>query len=336
MTAVQPSYIDVFRRSLARLGMMVLLCWLMAGTVFAQQGPAVSAAVDSAAIRIGEQFHLKLEASGMGRGGLIWAEIPDTFNHLQVVARGPVDTLADADKILYRQDITLTGFDSGAWEIPAWTFTILSSDSARNDTLRTQPLSVQVQTVPVDTTKPFRPIKQVRSVPFNLLAYWPYMAGGLVLIALVIVYWLFFRKRKKAAGEAPEIPLDPPYEEAVKSLKKLEREQLWQHQQIKVYYTRLTDILRRYIERQFGIYAMEQTTEELLDAAKGVTRLNQQQNNLKYILQTADLAKFAKVLPLPEAHEASLKKAYEVLEWTRPQEEAGKAGDESPEKPRSK
>lgn len=330
------SYIRCILRSLARYGMTVLLCGLVAEPLFAQQGPAVSASVDSTAIRIGEQFHLRLEASGLGQGGLVWAELPDTFNHFQVVARGPVDTLANQDRVLYRQDITLTGFDSGSWEIPAWTFTVLSPDSAGNDTLRTGPLEVQVNTVPVDTTKPFRPIKQVRSVPFNLLAYWPYMAGGLVVIALIIAYLLFFRKRKRAGGEGPpEIPLDPPYEEAVKSLKTLEKEQLWQHEQVKVYYTRLTDILRRYIERQFGVYAMEQTTEELLDSVKRVTRLNQQQSNLKYILQTADLAKFAKVQPLPEAHEASLKKAYEVLEWTRPQEETEKTEEKNQENSRS-
>jgi hypothetical protein len=63
---------------------------------------------------------------------------------------------------------------------------------------------------------------------------------------------------------------------------------------------------------------MEQTSDELLENIKPVTRLNQQRNNLQYILQTADLAKFAKLQPQPEEHESCMKKAYEIIEWTKP------------------
>jgi hypothetical protein len=66
---------------------------------------------------------------------------------------------------------------------------------------------------------------------------------------------------------------------------------------------------------------MEQTSDELLQKIKPITKLNQQKNNLQYILQTADLAKFAKLQPVQEDHEASMRKAYEILEWTKPKEE---------------
>jgi hypothetical protein len=34
---------------------------------------------------------------------------------------------------------------------------------------------------------------------------------------------------------------------------------------IKEYYTEVTEIIRRYIERRYGIEALEMTTEEILD-----------------------------------------------------------------------
>lgn len=306
---------------------------LIVNPAFAQQPNAgtAKATADSAAIKIGEQFHLNLQVNAHSGLHLVWAEIPDSFNHFLVVDRGKIDTSSQQGKNIYRQQITLTSFDSGAWHIPALDFKVILGDSAiSSPTLITDSLLVQVNTVPVDTTKPFKPIKQIRRVPFNILAYWPYLLGGLVVL-LLLIYFVFFRKKKIKIIPEKIVPEEPPYEEAVKSLHQLEEEKLWQHNEVKAYYTRLTDILRRYIERQFNINAMEQTSDEILQNIKPVTKLNQQQNNLKYILQTADLAKFAKLQPAREEHEASMKKAYEVLEWTKPKPE-GEAKDKEDKK----
>lgn len=294
-------------------------------TLFAQQhdlaGTSAKATADSAAIKIGEQFHLNLTVNAGEGLQLVWAQIPDSFGHFLVVDRGGIDTLTASGKKIYQQSLTLTSFDSGYWTIPAFSFQAVSGDSTISPpSLTTDSFLVKVNTVPVDTTKAFRPIKKIRSVPFNILAYWPYLLGGLIVL-LVLLYLIFFRKKKVKLIPEKVIPQEPPYEQALKNLHSLEKEKLWQQGEVKTYYTRLTDILRLYIERGFRINAMEQTTDELLQKIKPVTKLNQQQDNLRYILQTADLAKFAKLQPLPEEHEASLKKAYELLEWTKPKPE---------------
>lgn len=313
------------------------LLFFMLGAARAQQpgGARVSARVDSTGILIGEQFHLELEASSDAPLQWAWPEVPDSFDHILVVRRGGIDTVHAQGKTVFTQRITLSSFDSGYWQVPAFDFRVVTGDTAAGGgVLETDSLRIMVNTVAVDTTKPFRPIKQIRSVPLNLLAYWPYALGALALIALVL--WLtVFRKPKTRETPAPVVPRDPPYEEAVKSLRELEGDKVWQQGKVKEYYTRLTGVLRRYIERQFKVNAMEQTSDELLANIKPVTKLNQQQPNLRYILETADLAKFAKLEPQPDAHEASLRKAYEILEWTRPRPEEppaqkkAKAGDDS-------
>jgi hypothetical protein len=283
------------------------------------RGPQAVATLDSASILIGEQFHVTLQADPAGQR-LVWAEIPDSFDHLVVVGKGRIDTLRQDGRSIYRQRLTLTGFDSGQWKVPAFSFRVVAGDSAHTlPSLTTDSLFIRVNTVAVDTSKPFRPIKQIRAVPFNILAYWYYILGGLLLLALV--YLIFFRKKKAVPKPEKTVPAEPPYEQAMKSLHGLEAEKLWQQNRVKDYYTRLTDILRLYIERQFSVKAMEQTTDEILRDIRPVTRLNQQQDNLRYILTTADLAKFARLQPAPEEHEASMRKAYELLEWTRPRQE---------------
>lgn len=309
---------------------LVLLAAVMPAAAQAPQsaGYSARASTDSAAIRIGEQFRLTLEVKAEKNTPLLWTQVPDSFDHFLVVGRGKVDTLVQPDTEVYRQQITLTSFDSGYWKIPSFTFKVRSGDSTLTlPGLVTDSFLVQVNTVPVDTTKPFRPIKQIRSVPFNILAYWPYMLGG-VIVLLLLLYFIFFRKKKVKLIPRKVIPQEPPYDQALKALKSLEQEKLWQHGEIKTYYTRLTDILRLYIERTFGIMAMEQTSDELLEKVKSATKLNQQRDNLRYILQTADLAKFARSQPSREEHEASMRKAYEVLEWTKPKPEAGVPGED--------
>ncbi len=291
---------------------------------------SVRAAIDTGEIKIGEQFHLVLQAVSDSAGAdIVWAAIPDTFNHLMVVSRSPIDTSKNNDQIIYQQKYTLTGFDSGRWYIPSFQFhTISEEDSSAPETLKTDSFPILIHSVAVDTTKPFKPIKEIRAVPFNLWDYWPYLLAALVALLIILFFVFVYKKRSKPLKEKV-IPQEPPYDQAVEALKILEKEKLWQKGEVKEYYSRLTDILRLYIQRQYRINAMEQTSDELLDKIRPVTRLNQQRDQLQYILQMADLAKFAKLQPLPEEHERCMDKANSFVEWTRPQPEKE---DNKPEK----
>ena len=85
---------------------------------------------------------------------------------------------------------------------------------------------------------------------------------------------------------------------------------------MKEYYSRLTDIVRVYIEGRFDVTAMEMTTDEILDA-RDIDALEQEvKKELRDILMRADLVKFAKFLPTPEEHEASLRLAVKFVEMT--------------------
>ena len=306
---------------LALAGMGFLLMGLKVTAQAQSMAPLeVHAALDTQQIRIGEQFHLILQAiTDSTTGGVQWAAVPDSFNHLMVVDRSKVDTIAHGKRVIYQQRYTLTGFDSGRWYVPTFVFhgiRAAGTDSAQG--YQTDSLPIFVHTVAVDTTKPFQPIKEIRTVPFNLWDYWPYLLAGLVIV-LIVLFFVFVYKRKKRPEKIKTEPEIPPYEQAVKGLQSLEAEKLWQQGAIKEYYSRLTDILRLYIQRQYQVNALEQTTDELMEKIKPVTQLNQQRNNLETILQTADLAKFAKLQPTPEEHESCMHKAKEIVEWTKPQ-----------------
>ncbi len=314
----------IYKSGLYKISFLLLLtaAFIQSHAQTSNSGVSVRAAIDTGEIKIGEQFHLVLQAiSDSGNSDIIWAAVPDTFNHLMVVSRSSIDTNKSNGQVIYQQKYTLTGFDSGRWYVPAFQFHMRSvKDSSFSKELKTDSFPVLIQSVPVDTTKPFKPIKEIRTVPFNLFDYWPYLLAGLIVL-LVILFFVFFYKKKKKPLKEKLAPQEPPYDQAVRSLKALEKEKLWQGGEIKEYYSRLTDILRLYIQRQYQINALEQTSDELLDKIRPVTRLNQQRDQLQYILQMADLAKFAKLQPSEKEHETCMEKAKGFVEWTKPQPE---------------
>lgn len=91
-----------------------------------------------------------------------------------------------------------------------------------------------------------------------------WMAAAVVAVAvLVAVAWWLWRRRKKTAAEPATTPLPAPEVEAYALLDGLSAKD---HDDLKHFYFRLSAILRRYMERRYGIPAAEMTTEELLPA----------------------------------------------------------------------
>ena len=114
-------------------------------------------------------------------------------------------------------------------------------------------------------------------------------------------------------------PLEPAHVIAFRELDRLKEEKIWNRGMVKEYYTRLTEITRKYIERQFDIPAMESTTEEILDAFKRANLDDNLLNEmLKELLELADLVKFAKEDPLPVDNQTNLNNAYIFVQKTYP------------------
>jgi hypothetical protein len=290
----------------------------------------VSARTDTNRIRIGEQVKLILSATlpDKGTGNVVFPQLPDSFTHWEVVSRTGLDTSAANGNKVLQQTLVLTSFDSGSWNLPALKFDVLSN-GAVTDSAFTDSLLIDVGTVEVDTTKAFKPIKAVRSVPWSFWDYWLYFAIGISGILIGIGLFVYFRSRPQKEVLKPAAPAVPPYEVALLALRQLKEEKLWQQGDVKQYYTRITDILRAYFEQQFNIPALEQTSEELLQHIKPVTILNQQRDKLRDLLTVADLAKFAKLTPTPEEHERALSQAFEIVEWTKPAVEKAKESEQA-------
>lgn len=278
----------------------------------------VHAKVDTNQIRIGEQFNLELNAVTYPNSEIIFPTLPDTFNHFEIVKRGKIDTIPNSNPTTLRQQYTVTAFDSGYFVLPPFPFLFRDVKNPVSDTITTEALLIGVRTVPIDTTREIKDIKPIMTVPYPWREKLPYILGGLLLLALLIFLAVKYSKRKKIELPIPQKPKIPAHVRAIDALKNIESQKLWQNGFAKKYHIEVSDVVRAYIEERFDIRAMEQTSDETIKLFGKNVIDGVQKEKLKYLLQLADMVKFAKVEPIAQENEQSIAYAYDFINTTIP------------------
>lgn len=152
-----------------------------------------------------------------------------------------------------------------------------------------------------------RPLKDQWEAPRR---YWPWIVAAAALAALAILLWWWLRRRARRREEAPAERVLPADYVALTELTRVERMGLLKAGEFKVYYTLVTDAVRRYLEARFDVDAMERTTDELLDE---LNSLDRRVRKLDELLHEADLVKFAKFVPEVESGVAAMSSAREIV-----------------------
>ena len=138
------------------------------------------------------------------------------------------------------------------------------------------------------------------------------VAGALALVALVVVCLLLVIKA--IAAKVREIKMSP-IQRAMVELDRLLRKGLPGRGRYKDFYVELTMVVRRYVQRKYGIRAPNMTTEEFLHELAQSGRQNADQSKtLTEFLESADLVKFAGLEATPEMADAATGKARGYLE----------------------
>lgn len=270
---------------------------------------------------IGDQVVYTLKVDAADQVDFALPEIRDTLSrNLEVLFPISADTvLADGRKVV-SQRYMITGFNPGLQVIPAQH--VIYSTGTVTDTALSMPLMMQVYEPEVDTTQAIKPIKPPINTPLTFREVLPWLSLGLgAWLLATLVYALVWMQRQRTRD--PEIfsmkPQEPAHVVAFRELDRLKEEKLWERGEIKQYYTRLTEITRNYIERQYGIPAMERTTDEILAAFRRVSADDSLlEEMLTGLLQMADLVKFAKEDPLPVDNQTHLNNAYLFVQKTFP------------------
>ena len=276
----------------------LLMIGLIAGflaSASAQQ-VEVSATVPDESIAVGKPFSLDLMMKVPYGNYVEWnGFVADTLSaQIDILKRGDLVRTADADSnIIVQQQLTLMTFDTGYVQIPSLQ---LSTFNSQLSTL-TNPIDLYVTTIAVDTTQAYKPLVPPIEQPVSMKEVFPWILGVLLLVLAGLVVWYFVKHRKPKLdenGEPVKGPVVPPYTKAIGDLESLKQQKLWQVGKVKEYYSSLTDIAREYIEGQFGVNAVEMTTDKILEEVSELRFDDQLYRKLKDTMELADLVKFAK------------------------------------------
>jgi len=253
----------------------------------------VKATLDTTSIKIGEELKFSIEVETDTSSVVTFPE-GQSFLPLEVIEFYDIDTTYEQARYRLIKKYGLTQFDSGKYVLPPQMVRI-------NESLfYTDSLLVEVADVVVDTTKQkMFDIKAPIDVPAVKGKWMLYLFWILIGLTILggIIYLLIRRKKKKEAAKRQL----PPYEEALVALQTLDNSEYLKNNQIKNYYSSLTEIVKRYLDREVDEAALESTTDELIDRlhlhkdsghldfdAETIAKLN-------LILKRADLIKFAKM-----------------------------------------
>lgn len=295
----------------------IVLSFLQGTKLYAQQ-TLIDVSIDSAAILIGEQTVLHLTVT-TDNGKNVIVPIPnDTLmTGVEVLNIAKADTtVIDNNRLLIKQDILVTSFDSSLYLLPP--FKVID----QTDTIYSNQVALKVSTIPVNIDKPdeFNDINDTWDPRFVLADYYLLIYGVLFACFLICLIGYILKRLRNRQSIIPfkkQEPKLPPFEMAMKELDEIKQQKLWQQGRNKEYYTLLTDTLRKYMVNRFGINAMEMTSGEILELIRLESEANSSYNSLKQILELADFVKFAKLHPLPDENELSLMNAYLFVNQTK-------------------
>ena len=297
--------------------MLLLAVCLLAGFTAVAQQTLIDVKVDTADILVGEQTTLHVTVTTDPNRRIIIPLPGDTLmTGVEVLSVSDADSTVADGRLIIRRDILVTSFDSSLYLLPPF----VAIDGA--DTIASNQVALKVSTVPVDVDNPeqFYDIKDVWKPPFVLADYYPWIFGILTALFIICVIGYLIQRYRRHRSEVPVKPAEtelPPYEAAIRELDSIKDRKLWQQGLNKEYYTQVTDTLRRYISRRYGVNAMEKTSEEILAIIERETDERSVYDTLRQVLRLSDYVKFAKLHPLPDENDESMRNAYLFVNQTK-------------------
>jgi LPXTG-motif cell wall-anchored protein len=299
----------------------VILISILSCTVgVAQQ---LTASLDTATIRIGEVATYTLSLTlpaGVTAAEVTWPASADTLARSIEVLNSAADLEADSVGVL-RMTYQLTSWDTGAWAIPPQKATVQGREIEGPASL------LRVVPTMVNSKDPPRALKDILPMPFSLRAWLLahqaelFTALGL-LLAIILAVVLWKRRKKPIIPTVVTAPQTPAHQRCLEALHEVEQQRLWQQGEHKLYQSRVTDLLRGYIEERYAVPALERTTDELMAELRLSPLPTDERIRLENLLRAADLVKFAKMVPSAVENEQLMQAARQFVQATAVRTEA--------------
>lgn len=306
--------------------LLIALLLLVVGQVSAQDnGPVIATlSAPEGQLTVGDSIRLTLAVTHPAGYQVILPAAAPAWGDFTVVAQSPVTTTANADGTE-----TTTGaidarlFRPGVFNTPPLEVSVTDGQGGLLK-VTAAPAAVTIGSVLQEGDTALRDIKPQAALPFP--AAWPWIAAGLAAVVALagVIAWRTRRRRKDAVDNRL------PHEVALDGLAAIEGLRLPEQGRFKEHYTFVSATVRTYLERRFGIPALERTTGEIRPDLARIELSPEVVAALIAFLRESDLVKFSKWTPDVESAHELLAQGRLIVETTRPVPVARPGAPEQP------
>lgn len=289
------------------------------------QNVVVKAELDSIMMWIGQQTGLHVEVTCDAGQSVSFPEYRDTIvKGLEIIPPVLTDTqyVNNGQRMTVTRNYTLTSFDSALVYIPYIPVTVDGVEYQSNRLA----LAFMTYDIPEGEEKQIFGPKENMKAPirfYEVRGFLLYLVLAVLTIILAVYLLVRYHDDRPIIKKIKIEPKVPAHIRALSRFEELRQSGSSHGEDSKAYYTQLTDILREYINERFGFNATEMTSYEILEHLEE-SRDKESLSELRDLLSTSDMVKFAKFKPMLNENDRNLVSALEFVNETKvevPEEE---------------
>lgn len=299
-------------RIFSRIAISVFLSAFLCGTALAGGAePSIRTTVDRRAILIGQRILFKIIV-GVPKG--VQVEMPkfkdDKAGDFEIKDSGSRTERSFFGGTRIVDWYEITAYETGKFKTPIASvrFKDIKADDWKAKGLNQ--IDIEIESVLPEGIA-IKDIKDIKPPISPFIINYKLVGLGLGITALLFAGLIFlFRYLTR-------VPPKTPYEIAIQDLQDAKL-MLDTGAEMKEYYVKISDCIRRYIESVFDLHAPEMTTQEFLDSVSSSGKLPIEYKDLmRDFMEACDLVKFARYVPAKKEAETVLMAANNFIEGTR-------------------
>ncbi|MCX6554533.1 MAG: hypothetical protein NTZ12_05890 [Candidatus Aminicenantes bacterium] len=242
---------------------------------------------------IGEQVELRLIVRSLEAADEMKVSLP--AGDFEVIRRQSQPTIRTSEWRTFEHVITVAFFKTGEFAVGPMTVELLAAKAVIEKD-QSNAISIKVRSLLGADDRDIKPLKKplaIQGNPLHLLKY----AAVVGLILLLAALLLILMRKKNEKSPPPEAALPEPELELELRIRELWQQRWTQKGEYKLFFIRLGEINKHFLDRSYGFNADDLTSTEVM------ARLGSNEKDMgivacfENIFTQADLVKFAEQVP---------------------------------------
>jgi hypothetical protein len=290
----------------------------------------ISSKVDRSEITIGDHIRYEIKVAYPKDGRVELPSVLGNLGSFEVKDYQVSEPEEQGGLTVQTWHFDISTYTVGKYTLPPQVIAFRHGTDTAAAVFYTQPIEINVIRTSPETVKDIADIASLAEVKTGI-PWLLYGLGAAILLAAAVFVWKRFRKKAAPAAAKPALP---PFEEAMAKLAGVKDLALIRQNRAREFCFVLSEALRRYLDRRYGISSLESTTSEFLEQSRTLPVTAAQKQWLADFCDKTDPVKFANAALLESDAAALIAKVEEFLKQTKPtgmEPAQGKGGPRTPE-----